>query len=103
MATLNDDYYEFDERRHTLIGRRSRRAFRLGDRVRVRVERVNTDRHLVDFSVVNSATPEPPGTKVSAWGSGRSRLEKLSSPAPICCKNLSLTPANVCYIPLALP
>ncbi|MGH9753380.1 MAG: ribonuclease R family protein [Blastocatellia bacterium] len=52
VATLTDDFYNFDERRHTLTGRSGRRRFRLGDRVRVRVDRVNVDRHLVDFSVV---------------------------------------------------
>ena len=52
VASLTDDYYVFDERRHALTGRRSRRGFKLGDRVRVRVDRVNVDRHLVDFSVV---------------------------------------------------
>jgi len=52
VATLTDDFYHFDERRHTLTGRGRRRQFKLGDRVRVRVDRVNIDRHLVDFSVV---------------------------------------------------
>ncbi|MGH9935136.1 MAG: ribonuclease R family protein, partial [Blastocatellia bacterium] len=52
VATLTDDFYHFDERRHTLAGRGGRRQFKLGDRVRVRVDRVNVDRHLVDFSVV---------------------------------------------------
>lgn len=52
VSTLTDDYYVFDERRHTLSGRNRRRAFKLGDRVRVRLDRVNVDRHLVDFSVV---------------------------------------------------
>lgn len=52
VATLTDDFYIFDERRHTLTGRSRRRQFKLGDRVRVRVDRVNVDRHLVDFSVV---------------------------------------------------
>ncbi|MGH9767939.1 MAG: S1 RNA-binding domain-containing protein, partial [Blastocatellia bacterium] len=52
VATLADDFYRFDERRHALVGRDSRRQFRLGDRVRVRVDRVNVDRHLVDFSIV---------------------------------------------------
>ena len=55
VATLNDDFYHFDERRHTLTGRSGRRRFKLGDRVRVRVDRVNVDRHLVDFSVVDSS------------------------------------------------
>jgi ribonuclease R len=53
VATLTDDFYRFDERRHALVGRSNRRQFRLGDRVRVRVDRVNVDRHLVDFSVVD--------------------------------------------------
>jgi ribonuclease R len=52
VATLTDDFYRFDERRHALVGRSNRRQFRLGDRVRVRVDKVNVDRHLVDFSVV---------------------------------------------------
>jgi len=53
VATLSDDFYRFDERRHTLVGRDGRRQFKLGDRTRVRVDRVNVDRHLVDFSVVD--------------------------------------------------
>jgi ribonuclease R len=60
VATLSDDFYRFDERRHALVGRSNRRQFRLGDRVRVRVDRVNVDRHLVDFSVV---TPEKKRTR----------------------------------------
>ena len=52
VSSLIDDFYNFDDRSHALIGRTGRRKFRLGDRVRVRVDRVNVDRHLVDFSVV---------------------------------------------------
>jgi ribonuclease R len=51
-SSLTDDRYLFDERVHALIGQRGKRKFRLGDRVKVRVDRVNVDRHLVDFSVV---------------------------------------------------
>src|SRR5499427_9779815 len=54
VGTLIDDYYHYDDRRHTLVGQDLGRRFRLGDRVRVRVDRVNVDRHLVDFSVVES-------------------------------------------------
>jgi len=54
VATLGDDFYLYDERRHRLVGRGGGRQFKLGDRVRVRVDRVNVDRHLVDFSVVTS-------------------------------------------------
>jgi ribonuclease R len=61
VSSLLDDYYEFDARRHALRGERQRRVFQLGDRVRVRVERVNVDRHLVDFAVLN--TPSKPGKR----------------------------------------
>lgn len=56
VASLQDDYYEYHDRTHTLTGRQRRKTYRLGDRVQVRVERVNVDRHLVDFSVVSSTT-----------------------------------------------
>jgi ribonuclease R len=58
VASLTDDYYEYNERTHTLTGRQRRKTYRLGDRVQVRVDRVNVDRHLVDFSVVNIAQRE---------------------------------------------
>ncbi|MBS1812024.1 MAG: ribonuclease R [Acidobacteria bacterium] len=57
VASLIDDYYEFDSRRHALQGRQKRRTYKLGDQVRVRVDRVNVDRHTVDFSVVNLSRP----------------------------------------------
>ncbi|HSB10821.1 MAG TPA: ribonuclease R [Blastocatellia bacterium] len=52
INTLRDDRYEFQERKHRLVGLRTRREFRLGDRVRVSVDRVDRTRHLIDFSVV---------------------------------------------------
>jgi ribonuclease R len=52
VSSLTDDYYEFDARRHALRGTQKRKTYKLGDRVRVRVDRVNVDRHLVDFSLL---------------------------------------------------
>jgi ribonuclease R len=52
VSSLVDDYYEFDARRHALRGTQKRKTYKLGDRVRVRVDRVNVDRHLVDFSLL---------------------------------------------------
>ena len=54
VATLHDDFYEYDDRRHMLVGRGHGGGFDW-DRIRVRVARVNVDRHLVDFSVVESS------------------------------------------------
>jgi ribonuclease R len=52
ISALIDDVYEYQERKHRLKGQRTRREFRLGDRVRVSVNRVDQARHLIDFSVV---------------------------------------------------
>jgi ribonuclease R len=55
VGSLADDRYYFDDKVHALIGQRGKRRFRLGDRVKVRVDKVNVDRHLVDFSVVETS------------------------------------------------
>jgi len=52
ISTLIDDEYEYQERKHRLVGRRTNRRFRLGDEVRISVDRVDRARHLIDFSVV---------------------------------------------------
>jgi ribonuclease R len=49
IDTLSDDFYELDERTQRLVGKRSGRAFALGDRVRVRVENVSVQRRKIDL------------------------------------------------------
>ena len=49
ISSLVDDYYRFDEPGHALEGSRTRRRFRLGDRVRVEVARVDLQRRMLDF------------------------------------------------------
>jgi ribonuclease R len=52
ISTLTDDYYYHDEATHTLSGRRTKRRYRLGDKVRVNVVRVDVPRRQLDFRVV---------------------------------------------------
>jgi ribonuclease R len=49
ISSLVDDFYWYDEAAHTLEGKRTRRRFRLGDRVRVEVARVDVQRRMLDF------------------------------------------------------
>jgi ribonuclease R len=51
ISTLTDDTYRYQERRHRLVGERNGRVFRLGDPVRISVDRVDRNRHLIDFSI----------------------------------------------------
>lgn len=50
ISTLRDDLYEYQERKHRLAGSRTNHKYRLGDAVRVSVDRVDLSRHLIDFS-----------------------------------------------------
>ncbi|HMC64043.1 MAG TPA: RNB domain-containing ribonuclease, partial [Gemmataceae bacterium] len=52
VSTLTDDYYQYDEASHSLIGRRTRRRYRLGDRVKVNVVRVDVQRRQMDLRVL---------------------------------------------------
>jgi ribonuclease R len=56
ISTLPDDYYYFEEETHSLIGRRSGRRFRLGDRVHVQVVRVDIQRRQLDFRLAAGET-----------------------------------------------
>jgi ribonuclease R len=55
VSTLDDDYYYFDEAGISLRGRRGKSVYRLGDRLRVRVIRVDLQRRQMDFRVVPKA------------------------------------------------
>ncbi|NIP59636.1 MAG: S1 RNA-binding domain-containing protein, partial [Gemmatimonadetes bacterium] len=47
-----DDYYRFLEGQYALLGDRSGRRFRLGDRVRIQVARVSKEERHVDFELL---------------------------------------------------
>ena len=52
LRDLSSDYYEFDEDNYRLVGRRTKRVYNLGDKVRFRVERANLERRQLDYSLV---------------------------------------------------
>ncbi|MEQ8176230.1 MAG: ribonuclease R [Syntrophomonadaceae bacterium] len=52
ISSIADDYYEFNERNYTLIGRHSGRKFAIGDAVQVQLVRVDVDDAKVDFELV---------------------------------------------------
>jgi ribonuclease R len=51
VTGLHDDYYQYHEKRYCLEGERTHRTFRIGDNVRVRLERVDVDRRHLDFGL----------------------------------------------------
>lgn len=49
LSDLDDDYYIYDEKKYSLIGRRTKKTYRLGDTVNVKVARVDTEKKEIDF------------------------------------------------------
>ena len=58
LNTLKDDWYEFLDEEYTLLGRRTRKRYRLGDQVRIRVAAVNVEEGFADFSLLASGTQD---------------------------------------------
>jgi ribonuclease R len=62
--SMMDDFYEFDEDRMIFFGRRKRRTFKVGDRVKVRLLRADLDKRQIDFGLLSG--PERPEAKGQA-------------------------------------
>ncbi len=54
VTSLHDDYYHYQEKQYCLFGERTRKTFRIGDEVRVRVDRVDVERRQIDFGLVEA-------------------------------------------------
>lgn len=94
LRLLLDDYYEFDERNFCLVGRRYRKRYSLGDKVRIRVERANLERRQLDFALVgdeggdikpektakSGGAPVPPPEAKKAKGGKKSYAKKNKRP-----------------------
>jgi ribonuclease R len=63
ITALGQDYYHFDPGKHRLMGERTRKVFRLGDKVRVKVAQVNLDEAKLDFELVDGGTPAGRGDR----------------------------------------
>jgi ribonuclease R len=52
LSGLDDDFYQFETRSGQLVGRRTRRIFKLGDRIEVQVAKVDRFKRQVDFKLI---------------------------------------------------
>jgi ribonuclease R len=53
ISTMADDYYRFVERAHILRGENTAKEYRLGDRVKVQVVKVDMERRQIDLGLVD--------------------------------------------------
>src|SRR5690554_4186535 len=53
IRELDDDFYELDEKNYRLVGRRTKREYRLGQQVTIQVAKANLERRQLDFIFAN--------------------------------------------------
>ena len=53
MRDLADDFYDFDEKNHCLVGRRRNHRYRLGDNVDIKVARADLEKKQLDFVLLD--------------------------------------------------
>jgi ribonuclease R len=56
VSSLKDDWYEYRSRQQTLVGRKNRNQYRLGDRVEVQVKSVDYYRQQIDLVAISGGS-----------------------------------------------
>jgi ribonuclease R len=54
IRELDDDFYIFDEKNYSLVGRHSHKTYQLGDDVTVKIWRTNLEKKQLDFQLISS-------------------------------------------------
>ncbi|HOB20780.1 MAG TPA: S1 RNA-binding domain-containing protein, partial [Candidatus Atribacteria bacterium] len=58
VTALDDDYYVYNEKHYCLIGERTKKVYRLGDTVRIKVAGVDLATHNIDFVLADDLQAE---------------------------------------------
>ncbi len=56
LSTLGDDFYVYREKQRAIVGEHTDRAFHLGEKVRVRLDRIDRSGNKLEFSIVDNKT-----------------------------------------------
>ena len=82
VTGLPKDYYYHEAAQHRMVGERTGRVFRLGDKVRVRVSQVILDERKIDFELVEQSSSARPAAKKLAKNATKKPAKiKVSSKA----------------------
>ncbi len=56
LREIKSDFFFFDEAHYRLVGKRTHKVYRLGDKVRIRVKNANLEQRLLDYELVETNT-----------------------------------------------
>jgi len=71
VSELGSDYFHFDAARHQMMGERTGRRYRLGDKVRIRVVSVDIETSRIDFALVEEGAAGAPARTAKSQGTKR--------------------------------
>ena len=49
LFDLGDDFFEFNEKNGSIVGKRTGMMFKLGDRIKIRIKNVDLQNQLIDY------------------------------------------------------
>ena len=52
LREVKSDFYEFDENSYRIVGRRTHKIYRLGDKVRIKVKEANLEQRFLDYELI---------------------------------------------------
>jgi ribonuclease R len=74
LSSIDDDYYQFDEKNYRVIGRTNNKSYRLGDAIKVGVLKVDTVRAEIDLFL--PAPPKKAREKAGDAKAGRKKQQQ---------------------------
>ncbi|MBP3269382.1 MAG: ribonuclease R [Bacteroidales bacterium] len=63
LREMRSDFFDFDEENYRIVGKRTKKVYRLGDQVRIRVKSANLEQRLLDYELVEATDGRPQSEK----------------------------------------
>lgn len=82
VSNMADDYYHFQEKQYTLLGERTKKAYRIGTPVEVRVIKVNKEEQNIDLILTDMEEFSQTGRQRNGTSGGKNRKTKKSGTGP---------------------
>ncbi|MDB4984053.1 MAG: Ribonuclease [Patescibacteria group bacterium] len=58
LMDLGNDYFAYDEKRAAIVGKASKKEFRFGDRIKIKVKETNLEKRTIDYVLVTETKKE---------------------------------------------
>ncbi len=77
VSDLGQDYFHFDPARHQMLGERTGKRYRLGDKVHIKVAQVELETSKIDFVLAETGQPRQPAIA----GAAAAKTKKIAKPS----------------------